>query len=185
VQDLRIVSKALDLRKGILLAWNKWDLVHKDHKTFDQLVAQTRGDYLELRNVPMVSISALSGQRVTMIIDRAMAIKERMTMHVPSAEFEDNVFTWIRVHPHPSLPKNPVRILGARQVPGEYPYFRFFTVNPRQVVVSYVRFLTNKIYETYGFEGCPVVLEFKPVTRTQNPTKSLDRKNPIRFEEAE
>jgi GTPase len=185
VQDLRIVSKALDLRKGILLAWNKWDLVQKDHKTFDQLVAQTRGDYLELRQVPMVSLSALSGQRVTTIIDRAMAIKERMSMRVPTAEFENNVFAWIRVHPHPSLPKNPVRFLGARQVPGEYPYFRIFTVNPRQVATGYVRFLTNKIYDTYDFKGCPIVLEFKPVTTVHHHTKSPNRKNPDNFEEAE
>jgi GTP-binding protein len=184
-QDLRIVSKALDLRKGILLAWNKWDLVQKDHKTFDQLVAQTRGDYLELRQVPMVSISALSGQRVSMIIDRAIAIKERMSTRVPTAEFENNVFTWIRIHPHPSLPKNPVRFLGARQVPGEFPYFRFFTVNPREVTTGYTRFLTNKIYETYDFKGCPIVLEFKPVKRELIHAKSSDKKNKKLFEEVE
>jgi GTPase len=185
VQDLRIVSKALDLRKGILLAWNKWDLVQKDHKTFDQLAAQTRGDYLELRQVPMIAISALTGQRVTSIIDRAIAIRERMCMRVPSAEFENNVFAWIRVHPHPALPKNPVRILGARQVPGEFPCFRFFTVNPRSMAAAYVRFLTNKIYETYDFEGCPVVLEFKPVKKPEHPAKTFDRKKPTRFEEDE
>lgn len=185
VQDLRIVSKALDLHKGILLAWNKWDLVEKDHKTFDKLVAQTRGDYLELRHVPMASISALSGQRVHMIIDRAIAIKARMTMRVPTAEFENNFFGWIRVHPHPALLKNPVRFLGARQVPGEFPSFRVFTVNPRSVTTGYTRFLTNKIYETYDFEGCPIVIEFKPVKKTQSQTKALDRKQPASYEEAE
>ena len=42
VQDMRIVSKAFELRKGVLLAWNKWDLVQKETKTFDKLVAETQ-----------------------------------------------------------------------------------------------------------------------------------------------
>jgi GTPase len=161
VQDMRIVSKALDLRKGILLAWNKWDLVKKEHRTFDRLVADTKHHCLELRPLPMVAISALTGQRVSSVLDHAMAIKERMTFRVPSAEFEDNVFSWVRAHPHPAIPHNPIRFLGARQLNAAFPLFRFFTTNPSGVVSMYERFLANKIYETYGFEGCPLIVQFR------------------------
>ena len=80
----------------MLLAWNKWDTVEKDHKTFDQLVAATREEFMELRYIPMVSISALTGQRVTAVIDTALEIKERLKTRVPSAEFENRVFSWVR-----------------------------------------------------------------------------------------
>jgi hypothetical protein len=33
------------------------------------------------------------------------------------------------------------------------------------VAVSYERFLSNKIYDTYDFAGCPIVLEFRPIAR--------------------
>lgn len=92
VQDLRIVSKTFDLRKGILLAWNKWDLVEKKHDTFDKLVAETRRRFLELRHVPMVAISALTGQRVSAVLERMTSIHEKMSVRVGAAEFEDNVF---------------------------------------------------------------------------------------------
>jgi GTPase len=184
VQDLRIVTKAFELRKGILLVWNKWDLVTKDHKTFDKMVKETKARFLELRPAPMISISALSGQRVTGVIDRAFAIKERMTVRVPNAEFEDNVFVWTRAHPHPAIPKNPVRFLGARQVEASFPLFRIFTTNPADVAASYVRYLTNKIYDTYHFEGCPVVLEFKKVLRAKRTTRRIPGAAPDGIEEA-
>jgi predicted GTPase len=32
---------------------------------------------------------------------------------------------------------------------------------------AYVRFLTNKIYDTYGFAGCPVTLQFRAAAHTR------------------
>jgi GTP-binding protein len=161
VQDMRIIGQVLNARKGLLLAWNKWDLVRKEHTTFDRLVADTRRHCLELRPVPMIAVSALTGRRVSGVLDLASAIKKRMTLRVPSAAFEDNVFSWVRAHPHPAVPRNPVRFLGARQMEAPFPLFRFFTTNPGGVAPMYRRYLTNKIYETYDFDGCPLGLRFR------------------------
>ncbi|NLL12174.1 MAG: ribosome biogenesis GTPase Der [Fibrobacter sp.] len=165
VQDLRILKRVIEMHKGVLLCWNKWDLKEKDHRTFDQLVEETRREFMELRWVPMLSISALTGQRVNTVIERAFKIKERMGFRVPSSEFENQVFSWIRAHPHPAIPENPVRFLGARQIGAPYPLFRFFVTNPDEISPGYIRFLSNKIYEIYDFEGCPLTLEFRPIKK--------------------
>ncbi len=165
VQDLRIITKIIEMRKGILLVWNKWDLMTKDHRTFDQLVAQSRKQYKELQQIPMVAISAITGQRATKIIEKAVEIKERLVSRIGASEFEDRFFSWVRIHPHPAIPENPVRFLGAKQVTAPFPLFRVFTTNPKGIVPSYRRFLVNKIFETFDFEGCPVVLEFRPVKK--------------------
>jgi GTPase len=165
VQDLRILKRILDMRKGVLLGWNKWDLKKKDHRTFDELVVETRRQFKELQFIPMVSLSALSGQRAATVLEIAGAIKERMAVRVGNAEFENNLFNWVRRHPHPAIPENPVRFLGAKQVNAPFPLFRFFVSNPKGVAPAYYRYLLNKIHETYDFEGCPVVLDFKPAKR--------------------
>jgi GTP-binding protein len=165
VQDLRIANRALAQHKGVVLAWNKWDLIDKRHNTFDLLVAELHHRFGELRNVPVIAISARTGQRVTAVLDKACAVYDRLTMRVAAPQFEDNLFAWVRAHPHPAIPKNPVRFLGARQATASYPCFRFFTTNPDGVTIGYVRYLTNKLYDTYGFEGCPITLEFKPVKK--------------------
>jgi GTP-binding protein len=177
VQDMRIVNRAFDARKGVLLAWNKWDLVKKEHTTFDRLAADTRRHCLELRPVPMIAVSALTGHRLSAVLDNAFAIKARMGFRVPSAEFEDNVFSWTRAHPHPAVPENPVRFMGARQLEAPFPLFRIFTTNPEGVASMYVRYLTNKIYDTYGFEGCPVLLQFRAVkNRPVQPGRTEKRR---------
>jgi GTP-binding protein len=175
VQDLRIVRKSVEFHKGLMLLWNKWDLVESKNDTFDKLVAEVKRDYLELRPVPMLATSAITGRRISALIDTAMKIKERLGMRVPAAEFEDNVFTWVRAHPHPAIPNQPVRFLGARQIDAPYPLFRFFVTNPKNVVPIYVRFLTNKIYATYDFEGCPIKLDFRAIKKSERGAPSDER----------
>ncbi|MBN2035647.1 MAG: ribosome biogenesis GTPase Der [Chitinispirillaceae bacterium] len=165
VQDLRIVTRALAQHKGVVLAWNKWDLIEKKHDTFDHLVTDCKRRFGELRNVPVIAISARTGQRVMTILDKACSVYDRLSTRVATAEFENNLFSWVRAHPHPAIPKNPVRFLGGRQVTAPYPCFRFFTTNPDEVTTGYTRYLTNKLYDTYDFEGCPVTLQFKPVKK--------------------
>jgi GTP-binding protein len=164
-QDLKIVRQIMLLHKGILVCFNKWDIFPKDHTTFDHLVANARETYMELRHVPMVSISALTGQRATQVLDISIKIKARMETKVPLADFKENVKEWERVHPHPVTTKGGLRILAADQVAGAYPIFRFFSANAKYAGTSYKRYLANKIYETYDLEGCPVGVEFHNVQK--------------------
>jgi GTP-binding protein len=168
VQDMRILRKIYESRKGIVLVWNKWDVMEKDHKTFDHLVAGVRDEYQELRNVPMISLSALTGQRVASLMDLVFDVKERMGVNVGGADFENQIFDWVRAHPHPVTPGQEVRFLGAKQVAAAFPLFRFFVTHHDTVNVSYERFLANKIYDKYGFLGCPIVLEFRPIAKSKS-----------------
>ncbi|KMQ51503.1 GTP-binding protein [Chitinispirillum alkaliphilum] len=174
IQDLRILKRIYEKRKGVLLVWNKWDIMEKDHRTFDTLVQESRSMYKELKYIPMISVSALSGKRVNSVLEEVLKIRERMSNRVPGSEFENLVFDWTRVHPHPVTPGKVVRFLGAKQAQATFPLFRFFVTFPQQIADSYVRYLANKIHETYDFRGCPVVLEFKPVSRSKQ-TENLQQ----------
>ncbi|MBD3345912.1 MAG: ribosome biogenesis GTPase Der, partial [Chitinivibrionales bacterium] len=164
-QDLKILDKILEFNKGSILAWNKWDIVEKDSKTFDRLSADVKKQYAELRNRPILSISALTGLRINMVLEQAFRIKEKMHYKVPSKEFSDKVYNWTRLNPHPISGGKDVRILAGKQRPAEYPLFIFYASNFKNVVPSYKRYLINKIYENYDFEGCPVRVSFRPPGR--------------------
>jgi GTPase len=172
-QDLKIVRHIVTLHKGILVCWNKWDIRTKDHTTFDALVARSRKAYSELRHAPMVSISALTGQRVTRVVDIALSIKARMETAVPMKDFREKVREWVRAQPHPVTANEAVRIESCDQLAARYPLFRFFSTNAKNARVSYKRYLANKIYETYNFDGCPVVIEFKNPGKKQSPVLEL------------
>ncbi len=166
-QDLKICSHVIKHKKGLVICWNKWDLIEKDSKTFDRLVAETKKTYREAQYTPMTAISALSGQRVTTIIDNALQIKEVMKKRIKPSELRGNFFSWIKTYPHPYFSSSKeVRFLGIKQIPTEYPHFTFFCTNPVSIVPSYRRFLMNKFQETYDFSGCPIVLTFKPAGKS-------------------
>jgi GTP-binding protein len=164
-QDLKIVKQIVDMKKGMLVCFNKWDLQTKTHTTFDHLVADTRREYMEFHHVPMLSISAKTGQRVTSVLDRVLEIHKRMTTRIDEKELWALMRGWIEVHPHPITTNKRVVISGCRQGQAPYPLFLIHSTNPRIAIPSYKRYFANKIYETYDFDGCPVIVEFVPAQR--------------------
>ncbi|MBD3418657.1 MAG: ribosome biogenesis GTPase Der [Chitinivibrionales bacterium] len=164
-QDLKILGKIHEARKGAVVCLNKWDALPKDTRTFDQLAAEAKRQNMDIRHIPILSISALTGQRVHKIFDHALAIHERMHYKVTAAELKNLVFDWCREHPHPIVSNKEVRILGGKQRQADFPLFFIYATNAQKAQPGYIRYLTNKIYGHWNFEGCPVVVEFKQASR--------------------
>lgn len=170
-QDLRIVRKVNELRKGIVVCFNKWDIVEKDQKTFDHLVAEMKHRYMQLRHVPILAISALTGKRLPAVLQCVLQVHQRLTTRVPSGQFRESARRWTRSKPHPNVRNKQVRVMGGKQVPAPYPMFHFYAANHTLVQPSYRRYLANKIYEEFDFEGCPVVLAFRPLARRKREAR--------------
>lgn len=164
-QDLKILAQAVRQRKGCIVCWNKWDLVEKETKTFDTLVADARNKYREMQYLPMLSISALTGQRVKNVLDTAVTIKNAFSLRIKPSALKENFFTWVRMYPHPFNPPKQNRFLGMKQLQAPYPHFLVFCTDPEHVVPSYKRYIINKMHETYDFYGCPMVVDFRPVAK--------------------
>ena len=173
-QDLKIIAQINKLKRGIVLVWNKWDIMEKDTKTFDKLVKETRKKFMELKFTPMISISALTGQRIGKILDVAFGVKERMVKRVQPAELREALFTWTKRNPHPFISSKQVRFLGIKQARFEHPHFTFYCSNQENVVPTYKRFLVNKFQEKFNFSGCPIAFDFKSAgtTKSENRTNS-------------
>jgi GTP-binding protein len=166
-QDMKIIRHVKKERKGLIICWNKWDVVHKDDRTFDKIVKETKSDYKELEHIPMLSISALTGKRVQDVLKLAMAVKEDMAIQVNKTLLEDDFFTWVKRFPHPYVVGETVRFLGIKQQKDPYPHFVVFCTNKHRVTAAYERFLKNRIYREYKYQGTFVVITFKgPGKRT-------------------
>ena len=161
-QDLKIITHVKKQKKGLVVCWNKWDLVEKNEKTFDTFVAEAKKTYRDIQHVPMTSISALTGQRVSGVLDIALEVKNRMHKRIKPSILRDNLFTWVKMHPHPFINSKQVRFLGVKQMQADHPAFSFFCSTIQNIVPSYKRFLENKFQETYDYAGCPIIFYFKP-----------------------
>ena len=75
-QDLQIVEMALEAKRGVLVAVNKWDVVEKDTMTASHYERALREKLREHDYVPIMFISALKKQRVMKLMDVAQQIQQ-------------------------------------------------------------------------------------------------------------
>ena len=162
-QDAHIAGFVIQAYRGIVLVLNKWDLVPKDHRTHDAYVQDLRSSMRFLDYAPVVSISALTGQRVGKAVETALFVQQERRKRVPTALLNQLVREAVDAHPPPSkLRGKVVRIYYATQAAVAPPTFVFFVNNPDWLHFSYVRYLENRIREQFVFAGSPLKLLFRP-----------------------
>ncbi|MFN3596390.1 MAG: ribosome biogenesis GTPase Der [Rubricoccaceae bacterium] len=160
-QDARVLRDAERLKKGLVIAVNKWDLVEKETNTardFERAIKERLG---LMTYVPVVFISALTGQRAGKVLDVALRVYDNRRTRVPTARLNDVVLAAVEANHPPVYRGNYVKIKFATQVRDEPPVFAFFCNHPEGIKDPYARYLENKIRGAFGFEGVPLTLSFK------------------------
>lgn len=161
-QDAHVAGYVLDAAKGMILVVNKWDLVKKGPITTIEYTKRIRRELRFMDHVPLLFTSAVTGQRVTKILDVAMAIAKEREKRVPTSVINDAMQEAFLKHPPPSARGKTLKLLYVTQAGIKPPTFIFFVNDPRLVHFSYMRFLENEIRARFGFEGTPIRTIFKP-----------------------
>jgi len=160
-QDQHVAQSILAEGKGVVIVVNKWDLIEKDARTFDEFTRRVRAQLDFIAYAPVVFVSARTRQRVHQVIDRALAVREAFCLRVQTSELNELVREATRQHAPPSKGKRVLKFLYATQVEGSPPTFVFFVNDKRLVHFTYERFLENQIRARWGFEGAPLKLIFR------------------------
>lgn len=160
-QDIRVLKMAEGMKKGLVVAINKWDLVDKETNTVRDTEREIRERIKTLDYVPIVTASALTKQRLFKLLDVAIQVNENRKQRVTTNQLNTALLPAIDRH-HPALYRGQkVRIKYMTQVRESPPVFNFFCNYAKGVDESYRRFLENRIRENFGFEGVPLTLVFK------------------------
>lgn len=160
-QDQHILSDVLENRRGAVIAVNKWDLIEKTDKTADEYLVRVKETLAHDSFVPVVFISALTGQRVTKalaIVDRVHEQNYRKLSTSELNRFLQEVYG--RRKPPARLGKF-IQMKYLTQTETAPPTFVFFTSHPELVDKSYIQYLNNQLREEFGFEGVPIRLKFR------------------------
>jgi GTPase len=161
IGDLRIASEAAELFKGLIFAVNKWDLYEKDINSADEIRKAIAEKAPLFSYVPVLFISALTGQRVHKIWDAIAQVAAERRKRIPTAELNEFVKNLVESHPPPSKGGRFIKIYYVTQAEGDPPTFIFFSNNPKFIDIPYIRFLENRIREKYGYIGTPLKMVFK------------------------
>jgi len=157
-QDKRIAGIAHEAGRGLLLVANKWDKVEKDDKTMDAYRSKIRDELAYLSYAPILFISAKTGQRVERLFELIDYVAEQQALRISTARLNELLEDSMSVTPPPSRKGKKLKIFYITQVKVKPPTFALFVNDPELAHFSYLRFIENRLRETYGFEGTPLRL---------------------------
>jgi GTP-binding protein len=160
-QDLKIANEVEQLRKGMVIGINKWDLVEKDEKTADAYTKSMREKAPLLKFVPFIYISAMTGQRVRTALDLVARVHQERKKRIETSELNRKLEEDIKAKPPASVRGKYIKIYYVTQTDTEPPTFVFFCNYPELLKKSYMRYLGNKIREHFGFLGTPLRIKTK------------------------
>jgi GTP-binding protein len=160
-QDLRIINNAVEKKRGIVIAVNKWDLVAKDSRTADEFTKAIYARLGSLNYIPIVFISALTKQRVFKLIDTATEVWKVRRNRLSTSELNKALLPEIERNTPWTKSGKEVKIKYISQLSTEPPLIAFFGSNTKQIEDSYKKFLERKIREHFGFQGTPIELQFR------------------------
>jgi GTP-binding protein len=163
-QDAHIAGYILEEARSVVVVANKWDLVEKDTYTMIEYTKRIRADLKFLDYVPVLFISALTGQRVNKVLPIALQVQRERLVRIPTSELNRIVMEAVAHHAPPSKGGKRLKFYYATQAGVDPPTFVFFVNDTRLVHFSYKRYIENQLRKRYAFEGTPLRLSFRKRT---------------------
>ena len=149
-QDAKI---AHDRGKGIIVAVNKWDAIEKNDKTIYEHTKKIRDTLSFMPYAEMVFISAVTGQRMNKMFELIDMVRENQTLRVATGVLNEIMTEAVAMQQPPSDKGKRLRLYYMTQVAVKPPTFVIFVNDKELMHFSYVRYLENKIRESFGFRG--------------------------------
>lgn len=154
--DERIAGLVVKHYLGVIIVLNKWD---KSEMDFDKTVKELRLDRFKfLAYAPVISVSALSGKRVHVLLDKILQIFENFTQKIQTSKLNTLIENATKAHPLPHDYGKLVKIYYAVQYDLAPPKIALIMNRPKALHFSYKRYLQNQIRKEFNFEGVPLVI---------------------------
>jgi GTP-binding protein len=160
-QDAHIAGFILEAWKSTVVLVNKWDAIPKDTYTMDEFTKHVRQELNFLDYVPVLFISALTGQRVDQVLPIALRVQEQRLVRMSTSQINQVLQKAQDVHAAPSHAGRQLRIYYGTQVRSDPPTFLLYVNDPTLVHFSYKRFLENRFREANNYLGTPIRLVFR------------------------
>ena len=155
-QDLKIAALAWETGRGVVVVVNKWDLAEKDTNSAHKFAKEAAEKAPFLRFVPFLFTSAITGQRVTKILDVILEVDAERRKRISTSQVNSKLEELVARRQPPQAAGREVKLNYASQVETTPPMIAVFGNNPDLVQEHYIRYLHNGFREAWGFKGSPL-----------------------------
>ncbi|MBQ8847619.1 MAG: ribosome biogenesis GTPase Der [Candidatus Gastranaerophilales bacterium] len=158
-QDKKIASICEEAGCGLILAFNKWDLIKnvQTHK-FEQEIEK---EAPFLNYAQKIYISAKTGQRLNNIFEVAQMVQMEREKRISTGLLNKVINEAYNLNPPSSIKVKTLRVYYSTQAKNNPPTFVIFINNKDLIQDHYKRYLSKKLRENFGFKGTPIVVSYR------------------------
>ena len=155
-QEQKIAGIAEELGKGMLLFFNKWDLIEDPEAEYKRLGTEIKRKLWFMEYVPWVTASCSKKTRITNIFPLVKEIIEERQKRIKTPELNNLLIKTLQRKPFPLYKGKELKFYYIAQTGIEPPTFRLFVNFPAGVKGQHVSYLEKALRARYSFKGTPV-----------------------------
>ena len=155
-QDEKIAGYAHEKGKAMIIAVNKWDLIDHDEMTPAKYVKEVRKSFKFMGYAPVITISALTGQRVTGLFEMINKVYAANNLRVSTSVINEVIMEAVAMTPPPTDKGRRLKIFYGTEVKAKPPTFVLFVNDKELAHFSYLRHLENVFRKYFDLEGTPI-----------------------------
>jgi GTP-binding protein len=161
-QDAHIAGYVKDEWKSTVVIVNKWDAIEKDNYSMQQYTERIRQELNFMDYVPLLFISAKTGQRVDQVLPTALRVQEERLARITTGALNRILQNAQDLHSPTSRTGTNIKLFYGTHVRTHPPTFMIYCNNPQLAHFTYLRFLENQIRKEYPYTGTPIRIVLKP-----------------------
>lgn len=157
-QDKHVVSYAVEKKKAIIIVVNKWDLVKKEQNTQAEFEKKVRKEFQFLEYAPIVFVSAKTTAKVDNIFAKIQQVHLAYDTHIATSLLNDVIQDAQIMNEAPDFNGGRLKIYFINQANSCPPTFVLFVNKPKYAHFSYLRYIENRLRESFNLDGTPIEL---------------------------
>ncbi|MDF2368078.1 ribosome biogenesis GTPase Der [Sneathiella sp.] len=155
-QDLTIAAHVIEEGRALVIAVNKWDTVKDRQGTLKLIRDRLSISLPQVRGVPVITLSALSGRGVEKLIPAVLEVYELWNTRISTAKLNRWLEIMLEQHPPPMAKGRRLKIRYMTQVKARPPTFSLFMSSRGELPESYLRYLVNGLREDFNLPAVPI-----------------------------
>lgn len=155
-QDKHVVGYAVEKKKAIVIVVNKWDLIKKEQNTQSDFEKKVRKEFQFLDYAPIVFISAKNKSKIDRVFECIDMVHKAYDTHIPTSLLNDVLQDAQTMNEAPEFNHGRLKIYFANQANSCPPTFVLFVNKPKYAHFSYMRYLENRLRDTFNLDGTPI-----------------------------
>lgn len=157
-QDQQICDHVLNEGRVLIIALNKWDAIDDKKGTLEELHYRLSTGLAQVKNIPVVPISALNGRHLDTLMDTVLSTYAIWIKRISTSKMNRWLAARESQNPAPLVHGRANRLKYMTQINIRPPTFALWVSQAGELPDTYKRYIINALRDDFGLEGVPVRL---------------------------